>query len=84
MGRRRIVDDAIYDDASNEEERKKCDKAHRFRMASRKCYEKDPLKKGAHYVRKRLASGQAVTQKTLDKYKEYLRPDELAIVSEIK
>lgn len=69
MGRHRIDDADIYID---DEDKKKCEKAHRLRIASRKCYQKNPLKKGAHYVRKRLNQGHTVTQKTLDKYKQYL------------
>lgn len=84
MGRRRIDDDTIYTEASNEEERKKCDKAHRLRMASRRCYEKDPLKKGVRYVRKRIEAGHPVTQKTLDKYNSYLTSDELSVIPKVK
>jgi len=76
MGRHRILDEHIYTPESEADidERKRCEKAHRLRLASRKCYEKDPLKKGANYVRKRLLEGHTVTQKTLDKYKDYLDP----------
>tara|TARA_Y100000389_G_scaffold195037_1_gene225843 strand:+ start:506 stop:739 length:234 start_codon:yes stop_codon:yes gene_type:complete len=70
MGRHRIDDSDIY----TGEDKGKREKAHRLRIASRKCYEKDPLKKGAHYVRKRLLGGHTVKQKTLEKYKQYLDP----------
>jgi hypothetical protein len=78
MGRHRIPEDNIYtpESEADTDEKKRCEKAHRLRIASRKCYEKDPLKKGANYVRKRLASGHIVTQKTLDKYSAYLDPSE--------
>lgn len=76
MGRHRILDENIYtpESEADTDEKKRCEKAHRLRIASRKCYEKDPLKKGAHYVIRRLESGKTVTQKTLDKYRAYLDP----------
>lgn len=76
MGRHRILDQNIYTPESDADtdEKKRCEKAHRLRIASRKCYEKDPLKKGAHYVRKRLENGHTVTRKTLKKYEDYLDP----------
>ena len=78
MRRHRTQEENIYtpESEADTEEKKRCEKAHRLRIASRKCYEKDPLKKGANYVRKRLASGHIVTQKTLDKYSAYLVPSE--------
>lgn len=86
MGRRKILEENIYTPEAevDTDEKRRCEKAHRLRIASRKCYEKDPLKKGAHYVRKRLLDGHTVTQKTLDKYKDYLTPDEFSVVSEVK
>jgi len=86
MGRHRILDENIYtpESEADTDEKKRCEKAHRLRVASRKCYEKDPLKKGAHYVRKRLKEGQTVTQKTLEKYKNYLTPEELSVMTEVK
>lgn len=70
MGRHRIDDAYIYIG----EDKEKCEKDHRLRIASRKCYQKDPLKKGAHYVRKRLSEGRTVTRKTMEKYKQYVDP----------
>lgn len=83
MGRHRILDKNIYtpESEADTDEKKRCEKAHRLRIASRKCYEKDPLKKGAHYVRKRLLEGQTVTPKTLKKYENYLTPEELSVMT---
>ena len=59
------------------EVKKQCidsEKANRLRVASRKYYdnEKNKLKKGAYYVKKRLREGKHVTTETLQKYAEYI------------
>ena len=69
---------------TDEDDEKRRDRAHRLRVASRKCYEKNPLKKGASYVKKRIAEGRSVKPKTLEKYRMYLDPDELPVVSEME
>ena len=86
MGRHRILDENIYtpESEADTDEKKRCEKAHRLRVASRKCYEKNPMTKGANYVKKRLNAGQTVTQKTLEKYKNYLTPEELSVMTEVK
>jgi len=59
---------------TNNEEIARCEKAHRVRLASRKYYanEKNVMKKGAYYLKKRLREGKQVNPATLRKYAEYL------------